>query len=117
MVIEFPDHSPDVRERLANDLAKEIKRSVKDEGRFVEPSVERSDQEAQDFGATLVLVLGTPAITILAKTILEWVKLSNASTIALNGVHIDKVRSQDLAAVVAALNRGSVASGNERGEK
>jgi len=117
IVINFPEQSPNVRERLANDLAKAIRRSVKDGGRPVQPSLERSDGEAQDFGSTVVLVLGTPAITMLAKAILEWVKLSNASTIALNGVRIDTVRSQDVAAVVAALGKGSVTPGNGSAEK
>jgi hypothetical protein len=105
--IVFPSKTPDVAGRLVEDLSKEISRSVKEDGRSVEPTVVRSDPTAQDFGSTLVLVLGTPAITYLARAIFEWAKRTNNSDIKINGVRIERVESCDVADVVAALKAPS----------
>jgi hypothetical protein len=93
-------------------LSKEIRRSVKEDGHPVEANVVRPDPTAQDFGSTLVLALGTPAIIYLARAILEWAKRTNNSVIELNGVRIERVESCDVADVVAALNAPSKRSGH-----
>lgn len=104
--IAFPEKTPDVAGRIADSLAKEIGREVKIEGRPVVPKVVRANPEAQDFGATLVLVLGTPAIIILARAIVAWAKRTNNSYIELNGVRITNLESRDVADVVTALKAG-----------
>jgi hypothetical protein len=113
--IAFPTKTPNVAGRLVEDLSKEISRSVKEDGRPVEPTVVRPDPTAQDFGSTLVLALGTPAITYLALAIFEWAKRTNNSDIAINGVRIERVESRDVAEVVAALKGPLKRSGH--GEK
>ncbi len=101
--ISFPQKTPDVAGRLADSLATEIRRSVKDDGKPVESTVTRSDPTAMDFGATLVLVLGTPAIIILARAVLEWAKRTDNSDIEINGIRITNLASKDVADVVTAL--------------
>lgn len=74
-------------------------------------AVARTDPQAMDFGATLIAVLGTPAIIILARAIKSWAERTGTTTIALDGVRIENVRSQDAAAIVAALEkRGGTAN-------
>jgi hypothetical protein len=110
--IAFPDKTPDIAGRLAEDLSKEIRRSVKEDGRSVEPTFARPNPTAQDFGSTLVLVLGTPALIYLARAVLEWAKRTNNSVIKLNGVRIERLESCDVADVVAALKAPSKRSGH-----
>jgi hypothetical protein len=77
--IAFPSKTPDVAGRLVEDLSKEIRRSVKEDGRPVEATVTRPDPTAQEFGSTLVLALGTPAIIYLAGVIAESSRKSTLS--------------------------------------
>jgi hypothetical protein len=75
--IAFPSKTPDVAGRLVEDLSKEIRRSVKEDGRPVEPTVVRPDPTAQDFGSTLVLVLGTPCIRKFEMTCGRFINAEN----------------------------------------
>lgn len=78
-------------------------------------AVARTDPQAMDFGATLIAVLGTPAIIILARAIKSWAERTGTTTIALDGVRIENVRSQDAAAIVAALEKRGAAGTPPRG--
>lgn len=63
---------PDTDMATANDLAGDLKESLAEDmpdlsvGRF------RDDSRTQDFGATLAIVLGSTAVTALAKGIASW---------------------------------------------
>jgi hypothetical protein len=114
IAISFPAKTPDVAGRLADSLATEIRRSVKDEGNAVEPTVARTDREAQDFGSTLILALGTPAVIILARAILAWAKRTNTSVIEVNDVRITNLESRDVANVVSALKTGRKSSNGKK---
>jgi hypothetical protein len=104
--ISFPDVSPDVAGALAESLAQELRTSVKDDGQPVKPEIRRADQRALDFGATLVLVLGAPAVVILANAIRDWVRRTDRAELAINvnGTVIRNVTGKDAAEIVKALN-------------
>jgi hypothetical protein len=106
--IAFPDlDSPEANER-AESLLSELKQDADLKGHLdlVQTGVKRTDREAQDFGVTLIAVLGTPAVIILAKAIKSWAERTGTD-VELNGVHIKNVRGQDIAAIAKALEHGS----------
>lgn len=102
--IAFQDVTPDAANALAESLSKDIRATVKDGGRPVEPLIGRTDPTAQDFGTTLTVVLGTPAVIILAKAVLEWARRRDRADIWINGKVIRNVESKDVAAIVDAMN-------------
>lgn len=85
-------------------------------------AVARDDATAMDFGVTLIAVLGTPAIIILAKAIRDWAERTGTE-VEVNGMHIRNARSQDLAAIAKALQppedqkSGKPPGGEKRGAK
>jgi hypothetical protein len=48
-------------------------------------------------------VLGTQAVIILAQAIKSWAERTGTTSIEWDGVRIDNVRSQDAAAIAAAV--------------
>jgi hypothetical protein len=61
---------------LIDDLASELQRSG-----FEKSSRLRDDERTQDFGATLILVLGAPAVIAAIKAIRDWSVRKNAGVI------------------------------------
>jgi hypothetical protein len=103
--IGFQGVTPDVANILAELLASDVRREVRDEGRPIEAEVKRTDPTAMDFGTTLVLVLGAPAVVVLARAVRDWAKRTgNNATISINGNTINNVASEDVAAIVKAMN-------------
>src|ERR1039458_7325085 len=109
--IAFPDLNHPNANTQAESLLSELKQDAKLKGLLDldETGVKRIDREGQDFGVTLIAVLGTPAVIILAKAVERSVERTGTTSIAINGVRIDNVRSQDVAAIAKALegNAGS----------
>jgi hypothetical protein len=67
-VIEIEGTSPADANRYAEEL-RDILRGATSE---VKVEQRRADAEAQDFGATLVLILGTPVAIVLASAFRDW---------------------------------------------
>jgi hypothetical protein len=103
--IAFPDLDDPQAAEQADDLLSELMQDAELRGslHLEETKIARTEKEAMDFGATLIAVLGTPAIIILARAIKSWVERTGATSIELNGVRIDNVRSRDVATIVKAL--------------
>lgn len=101
----FPDFKgPEANER-ANSLLGELLEDDRLNPHLdkAHTGVRRTDRTSQDFGATLVAVLGTPALIILARTVKSWAERTGTSTIEMNGVRIENVQSRDIADIVKAL--------------
>ena len=100
---------PDLDDAAANEQAEGLLSELKQDAELrkaldLEKTViARTDKEALDFGATLIAVLGTPAIIILAKAIQSWVERTGTTTIELNGIKIDNVKSRDVTSIVGAI--------------
>jgi hypothetical protein len=102
--ITFPDESPDKANQLAEALAAELRREVFKDGDPKSAEVVRVDPTRQDFGTTLVLLLGTPVLLALANAVRDWAKRTDHGTLDINGVRITNVASKDVAEIITALN-------------
>jgi hypothetical protein len=102
--ITFPDVSPDKANQLAESLAVELRREVYKDGDPKSAEVVRVDPTRQDFGTTLVLLLGTPVLLALANAVRDWAKQKDHGTIRINGIKINNVASKDVAEIITALN-------------
>jgi hypothetical protein len=110
IAIRFPDVTPDVGNVYAEDLRIALEDTL-DAGDRVERR--RSNPEAQDFGATLVLVLGTTAVTAVARGIQAWLARNSGATIevvvgdrTVRAKNLDSKGIEELAKVVAAASAG-----------
>jgi hypothetical protein len=98
ITIEFPDVTPDKAGTLAESLRGNLS-GIPD----VTAKLQRTKPDAQDLGASLVLVLGAPAVVIAAKAIRDWVRRQGRTKLVINGNVITDVNSEDAAAIIRAL--------------
>lgn len=68
--VQFEGMSVAEANRAASELRGMIERAA---GRDVRTEIVKERSDTQDFGATLVLVLGTPAVVVLAKAIHSYI--------------------------------------------
>lgn len=105
-VIRFDDARSADGNRFADDLQQSIFRDVPE----ANVQRKRDSEETQDFGATLVVVLGTPSVVALAHAVRRWLLRNNAASIRLerpDGTLIAKnLNSADAAAIVKAFEEG-----------
>ena len=103
ITITFPDTEPDDGNILAASLSDELM----DVHRSVGVTRRRPKSETMDFGATLVLVLGTAAATEVAKGIAKWIarhKTKLQLTVGGNSLLISDSDPASIARVVEALS-------------
>ena|SRR2546421_12454716 len=67
----------------ANLYAEELRDLLLDASSDVEVERKRDNPFTQDFGATLVLVFGTPAVAIIAKALGDWLTLRRRAGITI----------------------------------
>jgi hypothetical protein len=102
LVLKFDGASTAQANQFAETLSRELKQSVPD----VNVRRKRENEETQDFGTTLVLVLGTPAAIALAKALQSWAARygTSVSVSDENGtVLLKNVQGSDAAKIVAAI--------------
>jgi hypothetical protein len=106
ITIRFPDVTPDLGNVYAEDLRTALADSL-DLGDRVERV--RTDSESQDFGTTLVLVLGTTAVSAVAKGLQTWLARNSGVSIdivaggkTLHARNLDSQGVRELAKVLAA---------------
>jgi hypothetical protein len=106
LMINFPATSSAEGNRLASGLADAL--------REVDPNIvvdrHRERPDTQDLGATLAVILGTAAVTAIAKGIGAWlarnsgarIEIRRRGKVILAATHLD---SKDVAAIAEALSR------------
>lgn len=91
-----------------NRYASELKDSLADIGSGVRIERRRERSDAQDFGSTLVLVLGTTAVTALARGVAAWLQRTSGARITVRTpggeLIAEGLDSKDVARVVQALS-------------
>jgi hypothetical protein len=102
VILSFPGTTIDEGNRYASDLMD----FLADAGVHTERRRERDD--AQDFGSTLVLVLGTTAASALARGLAVWLQRNSGARITVRKADGDLIAegldSKDVARVVQALS-------------
>jgi hypothetical protein len=102
-VISFPETSAD----LGNLYADELKQELIEVDPTVRIDKRRDKINAQDLGATLVLILGTGAITTLAKGLSSWIARNSGVRVVIKTpdgtILADHLDSKDAQQVVASI--------------
>jgi hypothetical protein len=105
-VVRFPKSDDATGNMQARDLADFLRDELPlDAG--VKATPQRANPEAQDFGATLVLILGTAAVTAVAKGIAAWLKGHTGVTMEIatttGHVIVKNVESKSAAEIAQAF--------------
>lgn len=97
----------DVPSKEAGPKAVALRRELLDVSADVRVDIQKEDPTNQDFGATLVLVLGTPAIIAVSKGIANYLSRDRAKiSIEANGkIVAEGVSGDDAARIVEAISR------------
>ncbi|MEU8079224.1 hypothetical protein AB0B31_27730 [Catellatospora citrea] len=61
--------------------ADELREFLLDEDSGIEVRLQKSDPDAQDFGAVLQVVLALPSVVLLARGVQKWISLRQTSTV------------------------------------
>ena len=85
--------------------AARLRNALLDASPDVRVDVKKDDPTTQDFGATLILVLGAPAVVAVAKGIQAYLSRERAGTLVIKrgGEVVFKGNSTDAAKIAAAL--------------
>lgn len=67
----------------ASRYAKELRNALLNASEEIEVEYRRDDPRAQDFGATLILVLGTPAVVAAVSALRDWLKVRNTASVTV----------------------------------
>jgi hypothetical protein len=92
--------------KAANEAARTLANALRSvDGVTVERA--RENEESLDFGATLVLALGTPAVVALANAIAKWANRTNQGSITFERGRtvVRNIDSKDAAAIIEALKQ------------
>jgi hypothetical protein len=103
LIFEFGAAAPAEQNRLAESL----RDALLDAAPGVQIERQRHDADAQDFGSTLVVILGTPAVVLLAKALRDWLTRTNAASVQVKTSHgtviATNLESKDVPAITSAL--------------
>jgi hypothetical protein len=103
ITIRFQDVSLDV----ASQKARALRMDLLDTSPGIKVDIKKDDPTNQDFGATLVVVLGTPAVLAIAKGIANYLSRDRAKiTIEANGkvVVAEGISGDDAARIAEAIS-------------
>jgi Effector Associated Constant Component 1 len=102
-VLRFPESSPD----LANSYAEELLQELREADNSARVQRRKDQVDAMDFGATLVLILGTGAATAIAKGLSSWIARNSGVRLVIEtpdgkvlADHLDSKNAAEIAARV-----------------
>src|SRR6266849_915721 len=102
-LITFDDASPADASRYADELRNILLDMTPD----ITLQRRRVDSHTQDFGTTLVLVLGTPAVVAVATAIGKWLKLRHSASLTVKTadeqILVQNITSKDAAQLTHLL--------------
>ena len=89
-IIKFDDVTAAQASLYANELGNKLLNAAPE----IDIEHRRDNANTQDFGATLVLILGTPAIIAAAKALGDWLKLHHSTTLTIEDLMGKNVQPQ-----------------------
>jgi hypothetical protein len=101
-IISFPGSSTAEANRFASGLAT----AIRDAERNVSVEQRRDQADTQDFGATLAIILGSAAVTAVAKGVEAWLARNSGAKIQINkdgSVIASNLDSRDAARIAEAF--------------
>lgn len=101
-IISFPGASA----AEANRYAAELRTALRDIDPDVKAEQQRDRPDTQDFGATLVILLGTASVTAVAKGVSAWLARHSGAKIQINAdgsVIASNLDSRDAARIAVAF--------------
>jgi ribosomal protein L10 len=104
IILTFPGSPKDRANIFADDLRKELKRV----NSSLSVEKHREDDAAQDFGATLAVIITSAAVTALAKGIANFIaKHGTKIKIKIGEIVVEAtgIESKDAAAILSALEK------------
>lgn len=104
-VIRFPEAESNKANQYARSLADSLRDSL---APGEEVTVSRDTSESMDFGATLVLVLGSTAVTAIAEGVKIWLKRNSGAQIDVlkDGTVVGRnLESKDAAEIAKAFSK------------
>ncbi|MHC2276377.1 hypothetical protein ACVME8_002988 [Bradyrhizobium diazoefficiens] len=112
LIISFPDSSVGEANRLAVDLKNSLLRIASARGlnTAIRTTIEKQNETTQDFGASLGVILATPAVVAVAKGIHDWIS-AHGNKVVIKHKHGDIIatgssaKNIDIAETVRALER------------
>jgi hypothetical protein len=97
-VVRFDRATAADANRYADDLRQNLLRQLPD----ADVQRDRRDQESQDFGSSLVIILGTPTVVALARALHAWLTRNNAASL--------RIETKEGTLVAANLNSADAAA-------
>jgi hypothetical protein len=102
-LITFDDTSP----ADANRYADELRNALLDATPDIVVQRKRNDLHAQDFGATLIVILGTPVVAAVVTAVGNWLKLRQSASITWKTedehILVQNITSKDAAQLAQLL--------------
>jgi hypothetical protein len=101
-VIRFQDEKP----ADAGIKVKALRKDLLEKSRDVQVGIRKDDSTTQDFGTTLVLVLGTSAVTAIAKGIADYLRRNRGRIVieADGKVIAENISGEDAARIAEAMS-------------
>jgi hypothetical protein len=91
----------------ANVMAESLRDELLNADPEIRAETRRDSTDTMDFGGTLILILGTPAVTMAARAILKWAARNNAASIRLErpdgSLVATNLESKDVASIVKSF--------------
>jgi hypothetical protein len=103
---EFKITFPGATSAEANRYAGELRDVLRNADRDISVEQKRERPDTQDFGATLVIILGTASVTAIAKGVQSWLARTSGARIEISAdgrVIAENLDSKDAAKVVEAV--------------
>jgi hypothetical protein len=105
--IKVTGESPRKQRDLILSLQDYLQRSLSRCSVEAQTEIRRSDNDSQDLGTILSVVLAAPSAVVLANALRDWIQRNSGVSLTINGVTVENLDSGDAASVIQAITHGT----------